>query len=69
MSIVLIKEGNRYRMEPEMDPSEMPDVLNVVDGEIKWPSHAKIWAGMLNPQAAVELQKFIDETDDDGKQK
>ena len=70
MTLVLIKEGDRYRPEVEMDPKDMPQRLLAEDFDTaEIPKAVNIWGAMINPEAATALQRFIDETDDDGNPK
>ena len=70
MSIVLIKEGNRYRPEVEMDPNQMPEKLVAADfkpGEL--PKIIEIWGAGIDPNLAIKLQELSDSLEIHGDKK
>lgn len=69
MTMLLIKEGNRYRLEPELDPGEMPDILTAeVVNNSELPTYS-IGGADINPELGPLLMKMIAEEEEIERQK
>ncbi|HLX62783.1 MAG TPA: hypothetical protein VKX17_16015 [Planctomycetota bacterium] len=51
MHLVLVKEGNRYRPQSEMDAKDVAEMLFAEDFDVaEIPKKVELWGALLNPE-------------------
>lgn len=70
MTMILIREGNMYRPEIEMDPVDMPEKVRAEPlDEVEFPTKVEIWGAGLNPDLAAKLLELSDTLETHGEKK